>query len=163
MWSIIEINFSIVATCMPATAGLLQHLYRWSRGQSLSTSTGYVAKQSQITTVVGSQDEQKSPKSDLESGSPTDLANCETALAQGEVDGRLKREMKGPGQVTEVHDSPASAAEPAEAELRYRDDRDVVHKVIVRDVPEGRMPGLREEERDVEKGRRELKGIKAEV
>ncbi|KAF2169580.1 hypothetical protein M409DRAFT_52112 [Zasmidium cellare ATCC 36951] len=206
MWSIIEINFSIVATCMPATAGLLQRLWRWSHGESLSTSTGYVAKQSQIPpttaddTLIGSHDE-KSPKSDLESGnSRTDLADCETALAQGEVDGRVQREMGGPGTVTETH-NPSSAAEvlsrhhpdsssgatalvhqshihggnggqniqisheppsqPAEAELQYRDDRDVLHRVVLRDVPEGRMPGIRSRER--RKTRRDLTGLRAEV
>lgn len=203
MWSIIEINFSIVATCMvrpsaisnplplltslqPATAGLLQRLWRCSHGQSLSTATGYVAKQSPLTTdgttLNGSHDEQ-TLNANLESGaSYTDLANCEAALAQGEVDGRIRGDFEGPGKISEAYnDDPTSAAEtlerhhpdgsapasalvhqshinggegekiqishepprqPARAELQYRDDRDVLHHVTVRDIPEGRMPGI---------------------
>lgn len=44
------------------------------------------------------------------------------------------------GQKVEISHEPPR--KPAEAELRYRDDQDVLHKVTVRDVPEGKYPGI---------------------
>lgn len=63
------------------------------------------------------------------------------------------------GQNIQISHEPPS--QPAEAELQYRDDRDVLHKVVVTDVPEGRMPGFRSRER--RKTRRDLTGLRAEV
>ncbi|CAK4032354.1 Hypothetical predicted protein [Lecanosticta acicola] len=196
MWSIIEANLSIVATCMPATAGLFQRCYRYCTGQQLSISTGHVARQRDLsddgttTTAVDAGDDGSygNEKSRIDSGqdscgkgteseqSHTDLANVEEALARGEVDGRVRAEREEPFKTTEVGgtNSPQATSEvidehladhpgstglvyqpgrnkveihhnppskPAESELQYRDQEDVVHNVRVIDVPQTRMPG----------------------
>lgn len=46
----------------------------------------------------------------------------------------------GEGEKVQISHEPPT--QPAEVELQYRDDRDVLHHVTVRDVPEGRMPGM---------------------
>ncbi|KAK4614661.1 hypothetical protein CLAFUR0_09421 [Fulvia fulva] len=127
MWSIIEINLSMVCICMPAAAGLAQRTWRWYQGNQVSHSAGVVVKQrdlsgstANISELYSKDDKGHGFVTDIESGNDaqvdceTNLTDVEQAPARGEVHGRMKDDLEG-GTVYELQSKSFDNEQPLSA------------------------------------------------
>ncbi|SMR64537.1 unnamed protein product [Zymoseptoria tritici ST99CH_3D1] len=150
LWSIIECNFSVICTCMPATAGLLQRLYAAISGhpQSISTGSSNGSKapihpnkldpERALTSddMLRMRGEDRMLDGDMNEMSSTD-SNAPTAVARnhaGEVPFELDSEEEGEkkGHVSLYHSPPR---EMTATDLTYRDGEGRLHEVKVIDRP----------------------------
>jgi hypothetical protein len=148
LWSVIECNLSIVCTCMPATAGLLQRLYATMSGKPMSvseTSSKAPINPSNIDpeNPLSSDDMLKMRQKDdmaddnmhemsgEDANAPTAVVRSHPVYRQGS-EGSVEDSNGRKGHVSLYHSPPD---EMTATQLTYRDGQGRLHEVKVIDRP----------------------------
>ncbi|CAK3788594.1 unnamed protein product [Lecanosticta acicola] len=137
VWSSVECNISVVCTCMPAMAGLLQRLWAAMSGQPLTSSSGSESKAPMHPTVIDPENPVRDEEM-LRMRDPNSMDECATEMAESDRGAPTEKvfrhkENAATSRGIEIKHEPPS--ETTATRMSYRDSEGRLHEVKVIDKP----------------------------
>ncbi|KAK4495211.1 hypothetical protein PRZ48_013540 [Zasmidium cellare] len=159
IWSSIECNFSVICTCMPAMAGLLQRLWATMTGNPLSTSSA--ESKAPIKPEVIDPENPVSEDEILHMRNPRDSFSA-SATEVHETDPSAPTEKLAHSTTDGVEIKHAPPSETTATRMSYRDDEGRLHEVKVIDRPTSDVqPPDPEVQRATEQQREALRNLRS--